>query len=165
MNRSDNFSVSQDTVDASAVNHFRPISMLRNLFNALTGGPVEIRLDDFREKVKSVKAMDFSGKADLQLAERMAQIARSFRDGCAHQDTESADSFTYPSPEIEIETFALVREASRRSIGLDPFDVQLIAGMAMARGCIAELPTGEGKTWPPCSLLAFARSRAGESTF
>jgi preprotein translocase subunit SecA len=146
MNRPDNLPVSQDTVDTSAVNHFRPASMLKNFLNTLTGGPVKIRLDAFREIVRSVKATDFSGKAGLQLAERMVQIGRAFRAGCAHQDTESADSFTYPSPEIEIETFALVREASRRSIGLDPFDVQLIAGMAMARGCIAELPTGEGKT-------------------
>ncbi|MDR2523917.1 MAG: preprotein translocase subunit SecA [Synergistaceae bacterium] len=44
------------------------------------------------------------------------------------------------------ETFALVREASRRTIGLRHYDVQLIGGMALHEGRIAEMRTGEGKT-------------------
>ncbi len=44
------------------------------------------------------------------------------------------------------EAFAVVREASRRSIGLRPFDVQLIGGMVLHQGKIAEMKTGEGKT-------------------
>jgi preprotein translocase subunit SecA len=44
------------------------------------------------------------------------------------------------------ETFALVREASRRSMGMRHFDVQLIGGMVLHDGCIAEMKTGEGKT-------------------
>jgi preprotein translocase subunit SecA len=42
--------------------------------------------------------------------------------------------------------FALVREAARRSLGLRHFDVQLVGGLAMAEGAIAEMQTGEGKT-------------------
>jgi preprotein translocase subunit SecA len=45
-----------------------------------------------------------------------------------------------------IEAFALVFEACRRTIGLVPHDVQLVAGLAMTERKIAELPTGEGKT-------------------
>src|SRR5262249_34390285 len=44
------------------------------------------------------------------------------------------------------EAFALVREASRRTIGLRHFDVQLIGGMVLHQGKIAEMKTGEGKT-------------------
>src|SRR4051794_28678746 len=44
------------------------------------------------------------------------------------------------------ETFALVREASRRTLGMRHFDVQLIGGMVLNDGAIAEMRTGEGKT-------------------
>lgn len=44
------------------------------------------------------------------------------------------------------EAFAVVREASKRALGMRPFDVQLIGGIAMNNGAIAEMKTGEGKT-------------------
>ncbi len=44
------------------------------------------------------------------------------------------------------ETFALVREASKRTLGMRHFDVQLIGGMVLHSGAIAEMKTGEGKT-------------------
>ncbi|KHG03112.1 Protein translocase subunit SECA1, chloroplastic [Gossypium arboreum] len=44
------------------------------------------------------------------------------------------------------EAFAVVREASKRVLGLRPFDVQLIGGMVLHKGEIAEMRTGEGKT-------------------
>jgi len=44
------------------------------------------------------------------------------------------------------EAFAIVREASKRVLGLRPFDVQLIGGMVLHKGEIAEMKTGEGKT-------------------
>src|SRR5947209_5728189 len=52
---------------------------------------------------------------------------------------ESLDDLLY-------ETFALVREAGRRSMGMRHFDVQLIGGMVLHDGAIAEMKTGEGKT-------------------
>jgi preprotein translocase subunit SecA len=45
-----------------------------------------------------------------------------------------------------VESFALVREASKRGIGQRQFDVQIVGGIAIHSGCIAELETGEGKT-------------------
>lgn len=44
------------------------------------------------------------------------------------------------------ESFVLVREASKRTVGLRHYDVQLIGGMALNDGCVAEMRTGEGKT-------------------
>src|SRR5919108_677229 len=48
--------------------------------------------------------------------------------------------------ELLPETFALVREVSRRTLGLRHFDVQMIGGMVLHDGAIAEMKTGEGKT-------------------
>src|SRR5216683_2452766 len=48
--------------------------------------------------------------------------------------------------DVLVEAFAVVREASRRGIGLRPFDVQLVGGMVLHQGTIAEMKTGEGKT-------------------
>jgi preprotein translocase subunit SecA len=51
-----------------------------------------------------------------------------------------------PLDELLPEAFALVREAARRAIGLRLFDVQLVGGMVLHQGKIAEMKTGEGKT-------------------
>jgi preprotein translocase subunit SecA len=48
--------------------------------------------------------------------------------------------------EVEVEAFAVVREAARRVLGMRPFDVQIVGGGALHRGMIAEMKTGEGKT-------------------
>ncbi len=48
--------------------------------------------------------------------------------------------------EILPEAFAVVREASKRVLGLRHYDVQLMGGIALHKGCIAEMKTGEGKT-------------------
>src|SRR2546429_132474 len=48
--------------------------------------------------------------------------------------------------DVLVEAFAAVREAARRSIGLRPFDVQLVGGIVLHQGKIAEMKTGEGKT-------------------
>ena len=44
------------------------------------------------------------------------------------------------------EAFAAISEAARRILGLNPFDVQIIGAIALHRGCLAEMATGEGKT-------------------
>jgi len=51
-----------------------------------------------------------------------------------------------PITKLIPEAFANVREGSRRSLGMRHFDVQLIGGMALSQGKIAEMKTGEGKT-------------------
>ena len=48
--------------------------------------------------------------------------------------------------ELLPEAFAAIREASRRTLGLRHFDVQLVGGIVLHRGQIAEMKTGEGKT-------------------
>ena len=48
--------------------------------------------------------------------------------------------------EILLEAFAVAREASKRVLGMRPYDVQLIGGMVLNMGAVAEMKTGEGKT-------------------
>jgi preprotein translocase subunit SecA len=60
------------------------------------------------------------------------------------------------------EAFALTREAARRSIGQRHYDVQLIGGMALHEGAIAEMKTGEGKTLT-ATLAVFLNTLAGGS--
>jgi len=60
------------------------------------------------------------------------------------------------------EAFALTREAARRTLGQRHFDVQLIGGMALHEGAIAEMKTGEGKTLT-ATLAVFLNTLAGDS--
>ena len=126
----------QKAIAPSLLSHFRPISRAKRAFGEMTGDPVQKELGEYWRTVECVKAIDLSTKPDSYFAERI-EAARLLRAGQTKQGIYSG---------LQIETFAIVREAARRAIGLDAFDVQLIAGMAMARGCLAELPTGEGKT-------------------
>lgn len=63
--------------------------------------------------------------------------------------------------ELVPEAFALVREASRRKLGMRHFDVQLIGGLALHSGKIAEMRTGEGKTLMS-TLPAYLNALTGE---
>ncbi len=63
--------------------------------------------------------------------------------------------------ELVPEAFALVREASRRKLGLRHFDVQLIGGLALHSGKIAEMRTGEGKTLM-ATLPAYLNALSGD---
>jgi preprotein translocase subunit SecA len=63
--------------------------------------------------------------------------------------------------DLLIEAFALCREASRRTIGLRHFDVQLVGGIVLHQGRIAEMKTGEGKTLV-ASLALYLNALAGK---
>jgi preprotein translocase subunit SecA len=63
--------------------------------------------------------------------------------------------------ELLIEAFALCRESSRRTIGLRHFDVQLVGGIVLHQGKIAEMKTGEGKTLV-ASLALYLNGLAGK---
>src|ERR671930_133938 len=65
-----------------------------------------------------------------------------------------------PLDDLLPEAFALCREAARRTLGQRHFDVQLIGGMVLHDGSIAEMKTGEGKTLT-ATLAVFLNSLAG----
>lgn len=72
-------------------------------------------------------------KSDAELKQASASLRERARNG------ESAET-------LLVESFALVREASKRVLGMRPFDVQLLGGVVLHQGKIAEMKTGEGKT-------------------
>src|SRR5437016_9388259 len=84
---------------------------------------------------------------DAGLRARSDELRETARDG---QDLD----------ELLIEAFALCREASRRAVGLRHFDVQLVGGIVLHQGKIAEMKTGEGKTLV-ASLALYLNALAG----
>src|SRR5205823_9364741 len=85
---------------------------------------------------------------DAGLRARSDELREKARDG---QDLD----------ELLIEAFALCREASRRAVGLRHFDVQLVGGIVLHQGKIAEMKTGEGKTLV-ASLALYLNALAGK---
>ncbi len=83
--------------------------------------------------VKAVRGQALTNASDAELA----QGVHALREKLARQGLCDA---------LLPEAFALVSETARRSVGMAPFDVQLMAGWAMLRGMVAEMETGEGKT-------------------
>ena len=79
---------------------------------------------------------DIHAKTDDQLRARFAELKAQVQN-----DEQPADL-----ADIMPEVFAIVREVSERTIGLRHYDVQLVGGMALNDGRIAEMKTGEGKT-------------------
>jgi preprotein translocase subunit SecA len=91
--------------------------------------------------------VDFDLRPYLDLmagVEELGPEAETLDDGAIRQRSRALME-TDPD-EALIETFALVREASRRRLGERPFDEQIMAGIALHHGWIAEMQTGEGKT-------------------
>ena len=89
----------------------------------------------YEKIVKKINALenDISKLSDDELKNKTFEFRESLNNG-------SSLDIILP------EAFAVVREASRRILGMRHFDVQLIGGMALHDGCIAEMRTGEGKT-------------------
>src|ERR687893_289136 len=91
---------------------------------------------------------DVAGLSDADLRAKTDEFRSRFDRG------ESLD-------ELLPETFAVVREAAKRTLGQRHFDVQLMGGAAMHLGNIAEMRTGEGKTLS-CVLPAYLNAMAGK---
>jgi len=106
-----------------------------------TLAPIIDEINSFEEKFKKLKDKDFAIKTK-DLKDRVAK----------------GSSLDLLLPE----SFALVREAARRTLGLRHFDVQLMAATTLAHGKIAEQKTGEGKTLSAIPAL-FLHSLTGKS--
>jgi len=114
------------------------------------GSSNERFLKVIRPLVGEINALEPQVKqlSDTQLRERTAAFKAQVAD--AIKDARDKDDRKYRQQraleEILPEAFALVREASVRTTGMRHFDVQLIGGMVLHQGKIAEMRTGEGKT-------------------
>ncbi len=93
------------------------------------------KFKEYEKRVALIGAFEpeLEHDSDAELRARMDELRVRARDG---------DSLDTLLPEC----FALVRETGKRTMGMRHFDVQMIGGMALHEGCIAEMKTGEGKT-------------------
>jgi preprotein translocase subunit SecA len=131
--------------------------MIQTLFEKVFGTPSERTLKRYRPlldqsnafeaEVKALSDADFplrTASLKARVAEMFAAIAVSEHDEDKREERKAAEIEALN--QILPEAFALCREAARRSIGLRHFDVQLLGGIVLHNGSIAEMRTGEGKT-------------------
>jgi preprotein translocase subunit SecA len=109
--------------------------MFASLARAVFGTSNDRALKGFRRRVAAIAAFEpaLSALSDEELRAKTAEFRERLEKG------ESLD-------ELLEEAFAVVREGARRVLGLRHFDVQMIGGMVLHAGKIAEMKTGEGKT-------------------
>jgi preprotein translocase subunit SecA len=107
------------------------VSFLRRIF----GSQNERTLRRLQPTVQQIAALEGSMAAlsDSALRDKTAELKERLAQGATLED-------------LLPEAFAAVREASKRTIGLRHFDVQMIGGIVLHQGKIAEMKTGEGKT-------------------
>lgn len=112
------------------------------MLKKLLGDPNERKLNKYKPYVKEVNLYeeDIRPLSDEDLIAKTAQFKERLRG--ASSDNELKEMLDDLLPEA----FAVVREAGRRVLGMRHFDVQLIGGMVLHDGQIAEMKTGEGKT-------------------
>ena len=107
------------------------------------------KFKSYEQRVSRINA--FEAELEHYSDEELRESADGLRERA--RNGESLDDLLY-------ECFGLVREAGKRSMGMRHFDVQLIGGMVLHDGCIAEMKTGEGKTLT-ATLAVVLNSLAG----
>ncbi|RUU13019.1 preprotein translocase subunit SecA [Mesorhizobium sp. USDA-HM6] len=123
---------------------------LGGLARKVFGSSNDRRVKATRPRVEAINAMENEMRAlsDAELAGRTEKFRQDIANGASLDD-------------LLIPAFATVREAARRVLGMRPFDVQLIGGMVLHNGGIAEMRTGEGKTLV-ATLPVYLNALAGQ---
>jgi preprotein translocase subunit SecA len=125
-----------------AINAFEPE------ISKLTDAELRAKTDEFRQRIQAHMSQ-FAGKnssAPSEADEAALSDKENDFDRQKRLAKEEHDTLQEVLEEILVEAFAVVREAGRRVLNMRHFDVQLIGGMVLHRGAIAEMKTGEGKT-------------------
>ena len=109
--------------------------MLNTIVRKLVGSKNEREVKRMRKACEAINALEptFEALDDASLTAKTAEF---------RQRLEAGESLDKLLPEA----FAVVREASKRVMGMRHFDVQMVGGMTLHEGRIAEMKTGEGKT-------------------
>ena len=109
--------------------------MLKNVIGKLLGSANDRIVKSYDKVVSLINDLEpkYHAMSDAELRDQTDVLRKRLQDGEKEKN-------------ILPDAFALVREAAKRSIGLRHFNVQLIGGMVLNNGQIAEMKTGEGKT-------------------
>jgi len=109
--------------------------VLNTALKAIFGSRNDRLLKQYRKTVESINALEpaIQKLSDAELVAKTPELKQKIANGA-------------PLDSLIPEAFAVVREASKRVLGMRHFDVQMIGGIALHQGKIAEMRTGEGKT-------------------
>ncbi len=112
------------------------------MLKALLGDPNARKLKKYQPIVTDINVLeeDIQVLSDDELRGKTAEFKQMLEKATSREQREQI------LDEILPEAFAVVREAGRRVLGMRHFDVQLLGGMILHKGEIAEMKTGEGKT-------------------
>ncbi|PEL81676.1 accessory Sec system translocase SecA2 [Bacillus wiedmannii] len=121
-----------------------------NSVKKLLGDSQKRKLKKYEQLVQDINNLEakLSDLSDEELRHKTIIFKNMLHDGKTVDD-------------IKVEAFAVVREAAKRVLGLRHYDVQLIGGLVLLEGNIAEMPTGEGKTLVS-SLPTYVRALEGK---
>ncbi len=110
-------------------------SKFRLFYNQLSGSTIEYSLTGYNDTLNEIKQHEAKliNQTDKQLQDISNKLSHKARQG------ESLEN-------LLVESYALVCETARRILNLHPFDVQIIGGIVLHQGKLAEMQTGEGKT-------------------
>jgi preprotein translocase subunit SecA len=124
--------------------------MIGALARKFFGSANDRRIKGYQARVDAINALEpeVSALSDEALKARTGEFRKQLADGMTLDD-------------ILVPAFATVREAAKRTLGQRHFDVQLIGGMVLHEGDIAEMKTGEGKTLV-ATLAVYLNALAGK---
>ena len=108
---------------------------LKKITNSLFNKPIKKKFKFYEDQVSLINLLEneYSSLSDEDLRKKTAEFRDKISKGLQLSD-------------LLVEAFAVVREASKRTLGQRHYDVQLIGGMVLNDGGISEMKTGEGKT-------------------
>ena len=148
--------------------------MITGLFKKVFGSRNERLLKQYRRIVRSINALEpqMAALSDDELRAKTAAFRERVNNAIGSRETppgaegearraEIARLRRAILDELLPEAFAVVREASKRVMGMRHFDVQMVGGIALHNGKIAEMRTGEGKTLV-ATLPAYLNALSGD---
>ncbi len=110
--------------------------MIQTAFGKIFGTQNDRELKKYKKRVKQINALEeqYAALSDEELQAAFAKI----------KEVVLAEEKTLD--DVLVESFAMTREASKRTLNMRHYDVQMVGGMVLHEGRIAEMKTGEGKT-------------------
>ena len=126
------------------------MGIISGIARKLLGSSNERQIKALMPNVEAINALEpeISALSDDALKAKTVEFRRQLAEGATLDD-------------LLVPAFAVAREAAKRSLGMRPFDVQLIGAMILNKGGIAEMRTGEGKTLV-ATLPAYLNALAGK---
>jgi preprotein translocase subunit SecA len=112
---------------------YKLLTKIKDIFNHAQGSSVECDLSPYRKVLAQMEKYNFKNLTDDKLKKHATSLLFQASAGTLLD-------------KLMAEAFALVREVSIRVTGMRPFNVQVIAGLAIHQGKLAQMQTGEGKT-------------------